>query len=152
MMHLNMNKLQNKWLNNICPSRGYKAVVDQILSGPYTGYLLHPVATHLPEYEACIIEHTGFFTSKVNTAFGFQKNSTFKQLFNYGLIKMIENGEMQRSLEKHGFVTGKEKKCGGKRKGQQLGFENILVVFIVLCAGIIISLAMLVVEYLIKRM
>ena len=64
---------------------------------------------------------------------------------------MIENGEMKRLLEKHGFVTGKENKCGGKRKGQQLGFENILVVFIVLCCGIIISLTMLVVEYIIKR-
>ena len=121
-------------------------MVDQILTGTYTGYLLHPIATHLPEYQACKLEHTGFFTHRVDTAFAFQKNSSLKNLFNYGLLKMTENGEIKRLFKKHGFLTGKENKCEGTRKGKKLGFENILVIFIVLGSGMLISVLLLLLE------
>ena len=121
-------------------------MVDQILSGPYTGYLLHPIATHLPEYQACRLEHTGFFTQRVDTAFAFQKNSSLKSLFNYGLLKMSENGEIKRIFIKHGFFTGQENKCEGTRKGKKLGFENILVIFILLGSGMLISILLLLLE------
>ena len=125
-------------------------MVSQVLSGPYTGYLLQPVASHLPEYQDCKIEDTGFFTHKVDIAFAFQKSSFLRQMFNKGLLKMIENGEIQRLFEKHGLNKQKKSNCGGARKGQTLGFENILVVFIVLGCGILISLLILFVEFLIK--
>ena len=125
-------------------------MVSQVLSGPYTGYLLHPVASHLPEYQDCKIEDTGFFTHKVDIAFAFQKSSFLRQMFNKGLLKMIENGEMRKLYEKHGFNKQKKSDCGGANKGRTIGFENILVVFIVLGCGVLFSLVILIVEYLIK--
>ena len=80
------------------------------MSGLYTGYFLEPVVNHLPEYKDCILEHAGFFTNKVDTGFAFQKNSSLTQLFNRGLLKLIENGEMNRMFTKHGFVKRKENK------------------------------------------
>ena len=130
--------------------RGYDAAIKQIVSAPYTGYFLEPVVNHLPEYKDCKVEHTGFFTNKVNTGFAFQKNSSLKRLFNRGILKMIENGEMNRMFKKYGLVKRKEKKCGKTRKSQQLGFENILVVFIVLGFGILTSILLLVIECIIK--
>ena len=126
--------------------RDYKSVSNQVLSGYFTAYLLHPVATHLPEYQDCRIEHTGFFMQKVNTAFGFQKGSPLVEIFNMGLLKMLEKGLMRKLYEKHGFVKAEENKCKGPRRGKQLGFENILVLFIVLGLGTLISFLILSVE------
>ena len=132
-------------LNIILP-RDYKSVSSQVLSGHYTAYLLHPVATHLPEYQDCRIEHTGFFLQKIDTAFGFQKGSHLVEIFNMGLLKMLEKGHMNKLYEKHGFVKSEENKCREPRKGKQLGFENILVMFIVLGLGTLISFLILSVE------
>ena len=84
--------------------------------------------------------------NKVNVAFAFRKNSSLTQTMNAGLLKLMENGELKRLLEKHKITDNNDKDCGESKRGQELGFENILVVFILLLAGMMLALMVLLLE------
>ena len=128
-------------------NRNFDALVSQVQSGQYAGYLWHPLVTNLPDYKECKVQHTGFFVNKVNVAFALRKNSSLTQNMNAGLLRLMENGELKRLLEEHMITDNNDKDCGESKKGQELGFENILVVFILLLAGMMIALVVLLLEF-----
>ena len=120
-----------------------REVVSQGLSGQYAIYLFHTTLTNLPEYKNCLLEGTRLLVNKVDLAFALRKNSPYLDLFNHALRKMVESGEMARI---HMRYSVKEPTCNDPGKGKPLGFENIVLVFIILGAGFCISIIICTVE------
>ena len=105
-----------------------------------------PYLTHLPEYKSCKVQHFDMFVSKSNMVFTMQKNSSLTKMFNQGLLKMTENGELARLLEKYKILKDVGQDCENIQRGMELGFENIFVVFIMLLLGLLLSSVILLCE------
>ena len=118
-------------------------VVDQALSGPYAIYLFHTTLSNLPEYSACQLEDAGLQLNRIDLAFALQKQSPYVNLINLGLQRMAESGKLERIFRKH---RAKKPSCGAHGKGKSLGFENILLVFLILMLGQCSSIVLLLLE------
>ena len=121
--------------------------VLQALSGPYALYLFHGVGVNLPEYMDCKLEDVALPITKLNLGFAFPKESPYRDIFNYGLQKMTESGDIDKIKKRH---KQDNINCEGGGKGRKLGFKNTILVFIILGLGFLLSIICLVVENVIK--
>ena len=117
--------------------------IDQAMSDLYALYLFKGVVVNLQEYKDCKLDDVGFSVGKLNVASAFPKTSPYKDIFNHGLQKMMESGELDKIKRKHKPIA---RICGGGGKGRALGFKNIILVFIILGLGLLLSSAGLVME------
>ena len=120
--------------------------MKRVLLEGYAGYIAHPILKHLPEFKACKVQHFNIFVSKSNLVFIMQKNSSLTKMFNQGLLKMTENGELTRLIKKYKILKDVGKDCEDTQSGKELGFENILVVFILLLTELVFSFLILLCE------
>ena len=111
-------------------------LVSQALSEQYAIYLFHTTLTNLPEYKSCQLQGTNFLLNKIDVAFPLRKDSPYLDLINHALWEMMESGELHRILLRHRV---REPDCEHSGKGKPIGFENILLVFLILAAGLVIS-------------
>ena len=110
--------------------------VTQTMSGNFAFFTVDTGTKNLVEYKECKIEDVGFSVSKSDSAFAFPKTSPFRDVFNYEMRKMTERGELRRIQNKY-KPEGRD--CGAGGKGRTLGFENIILVFLILGSGFFIS-------------
>ena len=125
-----------------------KEVILQALSGPYAIYLFHTTLTNLPEYRNCLLEGTNLLVDKVDLAFALQRNSPYLDLFNHAMQRIIESGELERIHRKHRV---EEPACNDPGKGKPIGFENILLVFLILGSGTFVSIVICILEVCFKK-
>ena len=117
--------------------------ISQGLSGQYAIYLLHTTLTNLPEYKSCLLEGTNLLVNKNDLAFALLKNSPYLDVFNLGMQRMLESGELERIHRRH---MTKKPTCNETGKGKPLGFENIILVCIILGSGLFFSIVICLLE------
>ena len=78
-------------------------------------------------------------------SFGFQRHSSYLEIFNDQLLKMKETGSLARINDKY---KTKRQQCPDL-SGSPLGFESVIGTFLVLGTGIVASLIILVVEFIV---
>ena len=117
--------------------------LDQIMSGKYAYFTILAGSKNLPEYKECKIEDVGFSVGKSDSALGFPKTSPYRDLFNYEMRKMMERGELGRIEQKY---KPEGLSCGGGGKGRTLGFENIILVFLIFGLGLLLSIVSFLLE------
>ena len=120
-----------------------KEIVSQAFSGEYAIYHSLNVIKNTPEYKSCKIVGTGYSPNKMDIAFALSHNSPYKDLINAAMFRMMENGELTRILIKH---KSQEPICNTAGKGKPIGFENILLAFIILFGSITISVCFCLME------
>ena len=145
---------QSLWLNKFSDrtkslTKFPKDSTKLALNFKYAQYTDYQVAINLKEYEDCKIQIMDVQGKKALTSFAFPRNSPYIELFNSKIQKMIENGELEKMKEKYLF-SKKNPNCQ-KHGGKSIGFENILVIFILLSFGIISSLVFCCAELMFKR-
>ena len=123
--------------------KSLKEMVPLIETGEYAMFEVLSSTRTLQEYKECKITDSGFFVNKMSFAFTLQKNSQFTQLFNYGMRKMIEHGNLKRILVKN--QPGRPS-CNDKKKGISLGLSNIAFAFFVLLVGAVCGLLLFLLE------
>ena len=106
--------------------------IAQTISSQYALYLYLDTLKDLKEYKNCLLEESNIKIDKENIAFALPKNSPFLFLFNDALMKMRENGEIERIFAKY---KKEARNCFDRNKKQTLGFENIIFAFIILFHG-----------------
>ena len=77
-----------------------KDAFDVIISETPRSYAMCVPKEHvyyLEEYKDCLITDTGCTLLSSDIAFAFLKDSQFRDLFNYAMSKMMENGELEKS-------------------------------------------------------
>ena len=121
--------------------------IAQTMTDLYALFFFNGVGINLQEYKDCKLDDVGFPVSKINLAFAFPKTSPYRDIFNHGLQKMMESGEIDRIRQKH---KPEARICGGGGKGKTLGFKNIILVFLILGLGLLLSIVSLVVEIVIN--
>ena len=104
-------------------------------------------AKNYKEYKKCQLKIMNFKARTALMGFAFPKNSPLLPLFNNKIQSMMENGEIQRFVEKH---RADEPDCNSQR-GKPLGFENIALIFIVLLSGFFGSIFVCVAEIALRR-
>ena len=104
-------------------------------------------AKNYKEYKKCQLKIMNFKARTALMGFGFPKDSPLLPLFNNKIQSMMENGEIQRIIEKH---RAEEPDCNNQR-GKPLGFENIALLFILLLCGIFSSILVYVSEIVLRR-
>ena len=145
---------QSLWLNKFSDrtkslTKFPKDSTKLALNFKYAQYTDYQVAINLKEYEDCKIQIMDVQGKKALTSFAFPRNSPYIELFNSKIQKMIENGELEKMKEKYLF-SKKNPNCQ-KHGGKSIGFENILIIFILLSFGIISSLVFCCAELIFKR-
>ena len=118
-------------------------MISQALSGEFAIYYSQKVIKNTPEYKNCQIVGTGYSPNKADMAFALPHNSPYKDLINAALYRMIENGELTRIFIKH---KSQEPDCNTAGKGKPIGFENILLAFIILFGSIALSVCFCLME------
>ena len=97
--------------------------------------------TYGPYVKCEIIDIPGEY-NKRNVAFGFQKGSPYRNLFSYYLKYMEETGVSQQISQKY---EPSPQVCEDK-SGKPLGFASSLSGFFIIAGGLIVALAILVIE------
>ena len=117
--------------------------ITQTMTGKYAFFGMESGTKHHIEYKQCKIKDVGFRVSKSDSALAFPKTSPYRDVFNYAIRKMTESGEIRRIAMKY---KPEERSCGGGEKGRTLGFENIILVFIIFGFGLFLSIISLLLE------
>ena len=122
-------------------------IVKPGLSGKYAIYLAYTTLTNLQEYKSCLLEGTDLHVNKIPLAFALRKNSPYLDIFNLGMQRMLESGELARIARKHRTM---KPKCNDSGKGKSLGFKNIILVFLIFGGGVCISILIFLTEIFIR--
>ena len=125
-----------------------REVIDEALSGNSAIYLFHTTLSNLKEYKTCLLQDTTLLVNKIDLAFALPKNSPYLEVFNLAMQGMMESGELERIHRRH---RTKEPTCSDPGKGNPLGFENILLVFLILVCGTCASLVICLLESCLKK-
>ena len=85
----------------------------------------------------------------MDLALGFPKSSPYQDIFNHEVRtrRMKESGELERIALKY---KPEGRTCGGCGKGRTLGFKNIILVFLILGLGLLLSIGSFLLELVIK--
>ena len=108
--------------------------VTQTMAGNYAFFAMETGTKNRVEYQQCQIEDVGFRVSKSDSALAFPKTSPYRDVFNYAIRRMTESGEISRIAIRY---KPEGRSCGGGGKGGTLGFENIILVFIIFGFGLL---------------
>ena len=80
-------------------------------------------------------------------AYGFQKGSPYKGLFNHYLATMTERGPLNRIIQKY----APNPQICPSNEGKALGLENLVSAFMVVILGIFLALVILTLEIMICK-
>ena len=129
-------------------SKSFKAsaneAVQQTLEDDYAMFLFHITATNLKEFEDCKIIDTKVKFQNADISFMFPKGSFLKPLFDREIMKMKENGELEKILATH---NNKKVNCQTNQGRIKIGLNHLLGVFIFFGSFALISIVALMVEY-----
>ncbi len=136
---------------------------EDVHLGPYKSSLRHLLVTDEPSTFLFMKEIMPFlgedlcktaiayefnFPAKVSLAF--PKKSPYHEIFNYGLLKMMESGFLESALKKHLENPNNCYNGGGsdkeKTNGNSLGFVKLSSLFVIMGAGIVLSAITLILE------
>ena len=117
--------------------------MSNTLNGHYTFYMDINSARSLPQINECKLNIMKLKGISNLIAFPFPKDSPFLGVFNTMLQKMSESGEMERMIERHAIS---DPECVTE-KGKPLGFENIAVMFVIIIVGVLASVFLCFLEW-----
>ena len=132
---------------------------EELLSEPKT--LLYAVDTFpvsVPSNHIMKMLHDHLFALKMDdpvvstVGFGLQKGSEFEQVFNHYILKQIEHGILKR-LHRQYYTRLNEYRMqnSGIGEAQPLSINNVLFLFICLATGILASIAITIIEFIVER-
>ena len=125
-------------LNDFKPLRRVLEMEKTLLWAPYSPFKTKPYEKRLVNLE--IRETVVLYLSLV-----LQKDSEFTEVFNYHLLKMMENGKMEAM--KLRWMTSSNQEFGISN-AIQLGYENVMDPFACCALGVIVAAWMSLLEYL----
>ena len=134
-----LNKFSDK---NKSLAKSTKESSQLALSSQYSQYLDFNTARSLDEYKDCKLKIMKFQGRKIQIAYAFPRKSPYLEIFNRKLQQMDESGELMKITDKYLEATPE---CN-KSKGKPLGFENIVIIFLIISTGILASLILFVLE------
>ena len=144
MKDLWLSKFTNKE-KSLVQSYGQSSQIS--LNEKYAQYIDYKAAKNLNEYKDCSLRSSNVFYGKIYIGFMFPKYSKFLPLFNSRIQAMRENGELESITRRYAEQI---QKCQ-EGKGKPLGFENILIAFIILYAGCCFSFVIFLLEWIFSR-
>ncbi len=137
-------KNPNTYLGSFGSTLGHLLAADE----PSTLLFIKEVMSFLGE-DHCktTIAYEFSFPAKVSVAF--PKNSPFHEIFNYGILKMMESGYLESMLKKHlknsdCYNDGRSDK--EDTNGNSLGLVKLSSLFVIIGAGIVLSAVTLTLE------
>ena len=132
-------------------SKSFKATpeeaVKQALEDDYAMFLYRITATNLKEFKDCKIIDTMVELRNADISFMFPKGSFLKPLFDKEIMKMKENGELEKILATH--IATKEN-CRNDQGMIKIGLNHLIGVFIFFGFSTFISIIALMVEHVCK--
>ena len=108
------------------------------------------IVNTMEPYLTCKIESIPGKYFKGQWAMPVGKQFLFSELFNLQIMKMRNGGNIHYIFKQHKEKNGGKQQCGKSAKGSSLGMKPLISAFIILIAGILISLCIILVENLIK--
>ena len=117
-----------------------KEVAKEALEGDYALFLFHTTATWLEEFKDCQLMDTKVGFSTVPISFMFPKGSPYKPLFDEEILRMKENGVLNRILTKH---RRNGNHCKNKNEITRISMIHLKGLFLFLFASLIIGLMIL---------
>ena len=113
-----------------------KEVAREALEGNYALFLFHTTATWLEEFKNCQLMDTKVDFSTVPISFMFPKGSPYKPLFDKEILRMKENGVLNRIMKKH---RQNRNHCKNKNEITQISMIHLKGLFLFLLASLIIG-------------
>ena len=122
-----------------------EAAKDGVLSNPNIYLYGHSTAA---KTRPGLMALRMFDSTPVSGGIGLKKNSEFREIVNYQMLKLVEGGILKHIDKKWPDTSGNEE--FGMAEPRALGFNNLLFPFTLLAAGIVTALASAWLEYMIQ--
>ena len=113
----------------------------QMLKDEHFAFFMYASSGKASEYYPCHIVDVGEPYMKVNEAIAFQKNSSLREIFDFQLVKMRENGFLSKINQKWQSDNSGMADCH-QFSDLDLGYEELMGIFMILCLGMIFSVVL----------